>query len=183
MQCDEGKIEWRYCSFCSLLSLLRYFLPIIRQVEHDVAGQGVADGLGASLPVDKEIGRRELMEDVETFETGNEVASSFLSERIEKRTGDAGVPHEVVGVHRLVTITTTRVHLDVGGNAEALQPMMGVTLGIVLYVVVGSKTILEIDGVDGSDGAFLVIGMTILYVSRQAKREIADGIVKGETVF
>ena len=60
------------------------------------------------------------MEDVETFEAGNEGTCGTLAERIGKGTGEAGVPYEVIAVHRCVTIAATRVHLQVGSKAEAL---------------------------------------------------------------
>ena len=47
------------------------------------------------------------MEDVETFEAGNEGTCGTLAERIGEGTGEAGVPHEVVAVHRLVAIAAT----------------------------------------------------------------------------
>ena len=123
------------------------------------------------------------MEDIEAFETGNKVAGSFLSERINERTGDGSIPYKIVSVHRLITIATAGVHLDVGGNAKTLQPTRGVAFSFAPHIVVGCKAILEVDGIDGGDGTFLVVCMTILNVCRKTKCEIANGIVKGEAVF
>ena len=37
------------------LFLLGHFAPVVRQVKHEVAGQGVVDGLGASLAIDDDV--------------------------------------------------------------------------------------------------------------------------------
>ena len=57
------------------------------------------------------------------------------------------------------------------------------TLGIALDAVVGSEAILEVDCVDGGDGAFAVVGMTVFYVGGQAEGEVADGVVECEAVL
>ena len=51
------------------------------------------------------------MEDVEAFEAGDEGAGGALAEGIGEGTGEAGVPYEVVAVHRLIAIASAGVHL------------------------------------------------------------------------
>ena len=53
-------------------------------------------------------------------------------------------------------------------------------LGVALHVVVGGEAVLEVDGVDGVDSAFAVVGMTVFDVGGQAEGEIADGVVESE---
>ena len=42
---------------------------------------------------------------------------------------------------------------------------------------------MEVDGINGGDGALLVVGMSILYVGGQSEGEVADGIVEVEAVL
>ena len=75
------KVNWRVG-----LSLLRHLAPVVCQVEHEVARQGVMDGFGAPLTVDEDVCTGKLAEDVETFETGNEGAGGCSSKGVGEGT-------------------------------------------------------------------------------------------------
>ena len=69
------------------LFLLRHLTPVVCQVEHEVAGQSVVDGLCASLPVDDDVSAGDLAENVEAFETCDEGAGGSLAEGVEETAG------------------------------------------------------------------------------------------------
>ena len=93
------------CLFILLLWCLR---NLICHVHHHIVGYGVAPYLGASLRIHSICCIGQLVQEVETFGCKSE---SSLAEGACERS----VPYEVVGVHRLVAIATTRVLLvDLG---------------------------------------------------------------------
>ena len=67
------------------------------------------------------------MQEVETFGCKSE---SSLAEGACER----GVPYEVVGVHRLVAIATTRVLLEVGSQLDAERQLVGKRHAVVVVV-------------------------------------------------
>jgi len=77
-------------------------------VGHDVAGQGVAVGLGAALGVEDLGDIAELIEDVKAVKHKDK---SVLGHAL----CDAGVPHEVVGVRTAGGVSAMAVHGEVGG--------------------------------------------------------------------
>ena len=87
--------------------LFRHLTPLVCEMEHEVARQGLADGFGVALSVDKDAGRGELTKDIEAFQTGYKGATGFLSEGVGERTGNGGIPHKVVAIQRLVAIATS----------------------------------------------------------------------------
>ena len=76
-------------------------------MRHDVVRQGAVPGLGAALGVHGVLGGGKLMEQVEGFDAGDELA-------LEEGLADGGVEHEVVGVQFAAAIAATRVHVAVG---------------------------------------------------------------------
>ena len=80
-------------------------------MEQGVAGHDVGVGLGAALGVDHTGDIIELAENVETVEHQQQAA-------LEEGAHEAGVPHEVVGVHLRVGIASARVERQVGGEVE-----------------------------------------------------------------
>ena len=89
-------------------------------MEHEVTRQGVVDGFLSSLTIDDELGTGEFAEDIEAFEASNECATRLFAERIEEGTRNGCIPYEFITVHGGVALTPTRVHLQVGSNAETL---------------------------------------------------------------
>ena len=90
-----------------LLFLFRVLIPVIHQMRHDVVRQGAVPGFGAALGVHGVLGGGKLMEQVEGFDAGNELA-------LEEGLADGGVQHEVVGVEFAAAIAATGVHVAVG---------------------------------------------------------------------
>ena len=78
-------------------------------MRHDVVRQGAVPRFGAALGVDGVLGVAELVEQVEGFDAGDELA-------LEERLADGGVQHEVVGVEFAAAIAATAVHVAVGGK-------------------------------------------------------------------
>ena len=76
-------------------------------MQHDVMRQGAVPCFGTSLGVDGVLCIAELVEDVEGFDAGDELA-------LEERLADGGVQHEVVGIEFPAAIAATRVHIAVG---------------------------------------------------------------------
>ena len=54
---------------------------------------------------------------------------------------------------------------------------------VMLYIVIGSEAVLEVDGVDWRDGSFAVVGVAVFDIGRKAEGEVVDGVVEGEAVF
>ena len=52
--------------------LLRIFVEVIHQMQHDVVRQGAIPSHGATLSIDLVVGVGKLMQQVEDFETGDE---------------------------------------------------------------------------------------------------------------
>ena len=76
-------------------------------MRHDVVRQGAVPRFGAALGVDGVLGVAELVEQVEGFDAGDELA-------LEERLADGGVQHEVVGVEVRAAVAATAVHVAVG---------------------------------------------------------------------
>ena len=95
----------------SLLSLTRRFLriliPVVHQMQHDIVREGAVPRFGAALGIDGVLGGGKLVEDVEGFDAGDELA-------FEERLADGGVQHEVIGVQFAAAIASTGVHVAVG---------------------------------------------------------------------
>ena len=75
---------------------------------HDVAGQGVAVGLGAALRIDDLRDVAKLIEDIESVEGEGEA-------RLGEGLAQAGVPHEVIGVRTAGGVSAMAVHGEIGG--------------------------------------------------------------------
>ncbi len=90
-----------------ILFLPRILIPMIYQMRHDVVRQGAVPCLGATLGVHGVLGVAELVQQVEGFDAGDELA-------LEERLADGGVQHEVVGVQFAAAIAATAVHVAVG---------------------------------------------------------------------
>ena len=99
-------------------------------MRHDVVRQGAVPRFGAALGVDGVLGVAELVEQVEGFDAGDELA-------LEERLADGGVQHEVVGVEVRAAVAATAVHVAVG-RQRGVQSRQGVA---------GGETVLEIGGV------------------------------------
>ena len=82
-------------------------VPVIHQMRHDVVRQGAVPRFGAALGVDAVLRVGELVEQVEGFDAGDELA-------LEEGLADGGVQHEVVGVQFAATVAATAVHVAVG---------------------------------------------------------------------
>ena len=86
---------------------------MIYYMDHDVVREGVVPGFGAALGVDSVLRVAELVQQVEDFDAGDELA-------LEERLADGGVQHEVVGVERLEDSRTSFayplpfIHLSLG---------------------------------------------------------------------
>ena len=100
--------------FCMLINvlwgyllLLRILIPVIHQMQHDVVWEGAVPCFGAALGVHGVLGVAELMQQVEGFDAGDELA-------LEEGLADGGVQHEVVGVQFAAAIAATGVHVAVG---------------------------------------------------------------------
>ena len=76
-------------------------------MRHDVVRQGAVPRFGAALGVDGVLGVAELVEQVEGFDAGDELA-------LEERLADGGVQHEVVGVQFAAAVAATAIHIAVG---------------------------------------------------------------------
>ena len=81
--------------------------PVIYQMQHDVVREGAVPRFGAALGVHGVLGVAELVEQVEGFDAGDELA-------LEEGLADGGIQHEVVGVQFAAAIAATRVHVAVG---------------------------------------------------------------------
>ena len=81
--------------------------PVIYQMQHDVVRQGAVPRFSAALGVDAVLGVAELVQQVEGFDAGDELA-------LEERLADGGVQHKVVGVQFAAAVAATRVHIAVG---------------------------------------------------------------------
>lgn len=90
-----------------LLLLFRILIPMIYQMRHDVVRQGAVPRLGAALRVHGVLGVAELVELVEGFDAGDELA-------LEERLADGGIQHEVVGIQFAAAVAATGVHIAVG---------------------------------------------------------------------
>ena len=75
-------------------------------MRHDVVRQGAVPCLGAVLGVHAVLRVAELVQQVEGFDTGDELA-------FEERLAEGGVQHEVVGVQFAAAVAATRVHIVV----------------------------------------------------------------------
>ena len=75
-------------------------------MQHDVVREGAVPGLGAALGVHGVLGVAELMQQVEGFDAGDELA-------LEEGLADGGVEHEVIGVQLAAAIAATRVHVAI----------------------------------------------------------------------
>ena len=75
-------------------------------MRHDVVRQGAVPRFGAALGVDGVLGVAELVEQVEGFDAGDELA-------LEERLADGGVQHEVVGVEFAAAVAATGIHITV----------------------------------------------------------------------
>ncbi len=75
-------------------------------MRHDVVRQGAVPCLGAALSVDAVLRVAELVEEVEGFDAGDELA-------LEEGLADGGVQHEVVGVEFAAAVAATGVHVAV----------------------------------------------------------------------
>ena len=80
---------------------------MIHQMHHDVVRQGAVPRLSAALGIDGVLRVAELVEQVEGFDAGDELA-------LEEGLADGGVQHEVVGVEFAAAVATTGVHVAVG---------------------------------------------------------------------
>ena len=76
-------------------------------MRHDVVRQGAVPGFGAALGIHGVLGGGKLVEQVEGFDAGDELA-------LEERLADGGVQHEVVGVQFAAAVAATGVHIAVG---------------------------------------------------------------------
>ena len=76
-------------------------------MRHDVVRQGAVPRFGAALGVHGVLGVAELVEQVEGFDAGDELA-------LEERLADGGVQHEDVGVEFAAAVAATAVHIAVG---------------------------------------------------------------------
>ena len=88
------------------LLLLRILVPVIYQMRHNVVREGAVPCLGATLGVDAVLRVAELVEQVEGFDAGDELA-------LEERLADGGIQHEIVGVQFAAAIAATAVHIAV----------------------------------------------------------------------
>lgn len=95
-----------YCLF-----LLRLLVQSPDEVEEGIGGDDVVEGFGAALGVDGVADVGEVAEDVETVELKEQVA-------VHEAFGEAGIPHEFVGVHRSVVVSSARIHGQVRGELE-----------------------------------------------------------------
>ena len=75
-------------------------------MQHDVVREGVVPRFGAALGVHGVLGVAELVEQVEGFDAGDELA-------LEERLADGGVQHEVVGVQFAAAVAATGIHITV----------------------------------------------------------------------
>lgn len=80
-------------------------------MEEGVGGDDVVEGLGTTLGIDGLGDVGELTEHVETIELKKQIA-------VHEPLGEASVPDKIVGIHRLVTVASARVHGQVGSNLE-----------------------------------------------------------------
>ena len=90
-----------------LLLFLRILVPVIHQMQHDVVWQGAVPRFGAALGVHGVLGVAELVQKVEGFDAGDELA-------LEERLADGGIQHKVVGVEVRAAVAATAVHVAVG---------------------------------------------------------------------
>ena len=72
-------------------------------MQHDVMRQGAIPCFGAALCVDGVLCVAELVQDVECFDAGDELA-------LEERLADGGVQHEVVGVQFAAAIAASAIY-------------------------------------------------------------------------
>ena len=80
---------------------------MIYQMRHNVVRQGAVPCLGAALGIDGVLRVAELVQQVEGFDAGDELA-------LEEGLADGGVQHEVVVVEFAAAIAATGVHIAVG---------------------------------------------------------------------
>ena len=101
-------------------------------MEHGVLGSDVAPGLGATLGVDGAADVAELAEEVEGIEHDGEAC-------LGEGARETGIPHQFVGVHRVVVVAAARVHGHVGGELEAEG-----------YLEDTAEAVVEVGDVDGA---------------------------------
>lgn len=76
-------------------------------MRHNVVREGAVPCLGAALGVHGVLSGGKLVQEVEGFNAGDELA-------LEEGLADGGVQHEVVGVQFAAAIAATAVHIAVG---------------------------------------------------------------------
>ena len=111
-------------------------------MRHDVVREGAVPCLGATLGVDSVLRVAELVEQVEGFDAGDELA-------LEERLADGGIQHEVVGVQFAAAIAATAVHVAVG-RQRGVQARQGVA---------GGEAVLEVGGVERFEVVHLSLGV------------------------
>ena len=82
-------------------------------MEHGVVGNGVVLGIAALLCGEHTADSRLLVQDVVELQGDGEGIA------LEEALGELCVPDELVGVHGVVVITTTALHVHVGGDGGA----------------------------------------------------------------
>ena len=116
-----------------LFCIIRLLIEAVEDVEHGVLGSDVAPGFGAALGVDGAADVAELTEEVEGIEHDGEAG-------LGEGAREAGVPHQLVGVHGVVVVAAARVHGHVGGELEAEG-----------YLEDTAEAVVEVGNVDGAE--------------------------------
>ena len=123
-------------------------------MEHGVLGSDVAPGFGAALGVDGAADVAEVAQQVEGVEHHREA-------RLGKVTREAGVPHQLVGVHGVIGVAAARVHRHVGGELECCgqlhersEAVVEIIEGERLEVMAAGRGVSYADVALGADGVF-----------------------------
>ena len=86
--------------------LFRVLIPVIHKMRYDVVREGAVPCLGAALGVHGVLRIAELVQQVEGFDAGDELA-------LEEGLADGGVQHEIVGVQFAAAVAAAGVHIVV----------------------------------------------------------------------
>ena len=93
--------------FALLVFLLVIPMEVVDKMEHHVVGQGAIPCFGTPLCVDCILRAGELVQNVERFKTGYELA-------LQQRLADGGVDYEVVGIEGGTSIASAAAHPRIG---------------------------------------------------------------------
>ena len=94
-----------------ILLVLGHLVEAVTDTQHDIAGNDIVEGLGATLLVDGEMLTLEVAQQIDTPQT--EQQGSFQEGLVE-----GGIPHKLVGVHLAGTVASMGEVVQIGAELE-----------------------------------------------------------------